>query len=140
MTIRRLQKQLSEQNARLQQEICVNEASRRDRQKAEEKLVESEAKFRNLFENSPVGIFRAHIVDGLIVEANQRLVQMLGYNHITDVINQTIADLDIALEAQHLMLTELQTKGEVNNLETQLRKQDGTPIQVIIFLGGDCWC
>lgn len=132
LTIRRLQKQLSEQNARLQQEICVSEASRRDRQKVEEKLLQSEAKFRNLFENSPVGIFRAHIVDELIVEANQRLIQMLGYSHITDVINQTIADLDIALDAQHLMLTELQTKGEVNNLETQFRKRDGTPITVMI--------
>ena len=132
LTIRRLQKQLSEQNARLQQEICVNEASRRDRQKAEEKLVESEAKFRNLFENSPVGIFRAHIVDGLIVEANQRLIQMLGYSYAADVINQTIADLSIALDAQHLMLAELQTKGEVNNLETQFRKRDGAPIRVMI--------
>ena len=131
MTIRRLQKQLSEQNARLQQEICLSEASRRDRQKVEEKLVQSEAKFRNLFENSPVGIFRAHIVDGLIVEANQRLIQMLGYSHTADVINQAIADLYIALDAPHLMLKELQTKGEVN-LETQLRKQDGTPISVII--------
>lgn len=132
LTIRMLQKQLSEQNARLQQEICISEASRRDRQKVEEKLIQSEAKFRNLFENSPVGIFRAHIVDGLIVEANQRLVQMLGYSHITDVINQTIADLDIALDAQHLMLKEVQTKGEVNNLEMQFRKRDGTPIRVMI--------
>lgn len=131
LTIRRLQKQLSEQNARLQQEICLSEASRRDRQKVAEKLVQSEAKFRNLFENSPVGIFRAHIVDGLIVEANQRLVQMLGYSYTADLINQAIADLYIALDAPHLMLTELQTKGEVN-LKTQLRKQDGTLISVII--------
>jgi hypothetical protein len=43
---------------------------------------------------------------------------MLGYSYAADVINQkTIADLSIALDAQHLMLTELQTKGEVN-LET----------------------
>ena len=132
LTIRRLQKQLSEQNARLQQEICVSEASRRDHQKVEEKLLQSEAKFRNLFENSPVGIFRAHIADGLIVEANQRLIQMLGYSHIADVINKAIADLSIALDAQHLMLTELQTKGEVNNLETQFRKRDGIPIRVMI--------
>ncbi|MBW4638502.1 MAG: response regulator [Gloeocapsa sp. UFS-A4-WI-NPMV-4B04] len=125
LTIRRLQKRLGEQNARLQQEICY-------RQKAEEKLIQSEAKFRNLFENSPVGIFRAHIADGLLVEANQRLIQMLGYSYAADVINQTIADLSIALDAQHLMLTELQTKGEVNNLETQFRKQDGTPIRVMI--------
>lgn len=126
LTIRRLQKQLGEQNARLQQEICY-------RQKAEEKLIQSEAKFRNLFENSPVGIFRAHIADGLLVEANQRLIQMLGYSYAADVINQkAIADLYIALDAPHLMLAELQTKGEVNNLKTQLRKRDGTALRVMI--------
>jgi len=72
LTIRRLQKQLSDRNAQLQQEIC-------DRQKAQMQLTQSEARFRNLFENAPVGIFSAQINDGLIVEANQYFMQMLGY-------------------------------------------------------------
>jgi len=126
LTIRRLQKQLGEQNALLQQEI-------RFRQKVEEKLIQSEAKFRNLFENSPVGIFSAHVTDGLITEANQRFIQMLGYGHTAEVINQkTVADFYVALNAQQLMLTELQTKGEVNNFETQFCKRDGSAIKVLI--------
>ena len=133
LTIQRLQKQLSEQNARLQQEIYVSEASRRAHQKVEEKLIQSEAKFRNLFENSPVGIFSARISDVLIVEANQRFIQMLGYSDSADVINQkALTDFYIALDAQHLMLAELQTKGEVNNFETQFCKQDGSAIRVMI--------
>lgn len=128
LTIQRLQKQLSEQNARLQQEIHVSVAC----QKVEE-LIQSEAKFRNLFENSPVGIFSAHLPDGLIVEANQRFIEMLGYSYTADVINQkTVTDFCIAPEAQHLMLAELQTKGEVNNFETQFCKRDGSAFEVLI--------
>lgn len=131
LTIQRLQKQLSEQNACLQQEIHVSIASRRAHQKVEEKLIQSEAKFRNLFENSPVGIFSAQITDGLIVEANQRFVEMLGYSCAADVINKkTVTDFYI-VDTQHLM-AELQTKGQVNNFETQFCKQDGSAIKVLI--------
>ena len=125
LTLRRLQKQLGEQNARLQQEI-------RFRQKAEEQLIDSEAKLRNLFENSPVGLFIAHITDSLIVEANQRFIQMLGYSHTAEVINQKTVTEFYALDAQQVMLAELQTKGEVNNFETQFRKRDGSAIRVMI--------
>lgn len=38
LTIRRLQKQLTEQNVILQQEISISEAARSDRQKAESAL------------------------------------------------------------------------------------------------------
>ncbi len=119
LTIRRLQKQLTEQNARLQQEI-------RDRQR-------SEAKFRNLFENSLVGIFCTRTEDGLILEANQRLIQMLGYSCAADVINQKSAsDLYVDLSARQQMLAQLQAKGEVHNLKMQIRKRDGSKIWVLI--------
>lgn len=132
LIIQRLQKQLSEQNVRLQHEIHVSLASQKAHQKVEEKLIQNEAKFRNLFENSPVGIFSAQITDGLIVEANQRFIEMLGYSCAADVVNKkTVTDFYIALDAQHLM-AELQTKGEVNNFETQFCKQDGSAIGVLI--------
>ena len=87
MTIRRLQKQLSLRNAQLQQEIG-------DRQIAE-------AKLRNLFENAPapapVGIFSAQLTDGLIIEANQYFVNMLGYSHAKDVIEQKLLQIYLLL-------------------------------------------
>ena len=39
---------------------------------AEEALQRSEAEFRNIFENSQIGIYRIRICDGLILNANQR--------------------------------------------------------------------
>lgn len=125
LTIRRLQKQLTEQNVLLQQEL-------RDRRKAETALLRSEAKFRNLFENSLVGIFRTRIQDGLILETNQRFIQMLGYSYAADVVNQKSAtDFYVDLNERQRMLAELQLKGEVHNFETQVRKRDGSIIWVL---------
>ncbi|PSB35282.1 response regulator receiver protein [Chlorogloea sp. CCALA 695] len=125
LTIRRLQKQLRLRNIQLQKEIC-------DRQKAEIQLIRSETKFRNLFENAPIGIFSAHLNDGLIVEVNQHFIGMLGYSH-AEVINQkTIADFYVAPGDEQLMLAQLQIKGKVDNFAAYFIKRDRTPIRVLI--------
>ncbi len=102
------------------------------RKHAEAALTRSEAKFRNLFENSLVGIFRSRIEDGLILEANQRFIQMMGYSCAADVINQKSAvDFYINLDERQRMLAEVQAKGEVNNFETQVCQRDGSAIWVM---------
>ena len=126
LTIGRLQKQLTEQNARLQQEIC-------DRAKAEAALTRSEAKFRHLFENAPVGIFRARIQDGLLLEANQCFIQILGYNHAVDVLNQkSITDFYKILSNQQQMWAKLEHQG-IRNFKMQFCKLDGSKIEVLLW-------
>lgn len=102
------------------------------RKQVEIALLRSEAKFRNLFENSLVGIFRTRIEDGLILEANQHFIQMLGYSYAADIINQKSAtDFYVDLGDRQRMLAELQAKGQVHKFETQLRKKDGLAISVL---------
>jgi PAS domain S-box-containing protein len=137
LTIRRLQKQLRLRNTQLQQEIC-------DRQKVEAQLNRSEAQFRNLFENAPVGIFSARLTDGLIVAANQYFIQLLGYSQATEVImRKNIAEFYVAQSAQHLMLAELQTTGKVDDFKTQFLKCDFSAIWVQLFARSNvetnCW-
>ena len=117
LTIRRLQKQLSEQNARLQQEIR-DVASQRASQKLETaaRRKKSEGKFRRLFENAPIGIFCSRVQDNLILEANQYLIQMLGYSCAADVINQKyITNFSCDLKAQQQILAKIEAKGEIRN-------------------------
>jgi len=45
-----------------------------------QKKQRSETKFRNIFENSQIGIFRNRISDGLILEANQRFANLYGFD------------------------------------------------------------
>lgn len=134
LTIRKLQNQLQLRNLQLQKEIC-------DRQKAEALLTQSEAKFRNLFEKAPVGIFSAQITDGLIVEANQHFVEILGYAQTSEVIaKKTIAEI---CNERKLILAELQAKGKIDNFAAQLLRCDRSSIQVMIWVRANveanCW-
>lgn len=98
-------------------------------------LTLSEARFRNLFENAPVGIFSARINDGLIVEANQYFIRMLGYAQSVEVImSKTITDFCFTLSDRQSILAKLQTKGKVDSFATQFQKRDRSVIQVLIWL------
>ena len=102
------------------------------RKQSEAALTRSEAKFRNLFENSLVGIFRTRLKDGLILEANRCFIQMLGYSCAADIINQKSAtDFYINLDDRQRMLAEVQAKGEVNNFKTQVCRRDRSVIRVL---------
>jgi PAS domain-containing protein len=51
-----------------------------ERKRSEEAMQESEAEYRNLFENSVVGISQA-LPDGRLVRANNAYAQMYGYTN-----------------------------------------------------------
>ncbi|WNZ27152.1 response regulator [Leptolyngbya sp. NK1-12] len=120
LTIRKLQKQLQEQNERLKQEIA-------ERQQIEVKLQYSEAKYRNLFNNTLVGIFRTRFADGLFLDLNQRLVEMLGYQSVNDLVGQKSSiDHYVNIDYRHQLLTQLQVSGEVHNFEADFYRQDGS--------------
>ena len=95
-------------------------------------LRHSEAKFRNLFDNSQIGIFRVRAEDGLIVDANQHLIAMLGYETAADVrgVKHSI-DFYIDLSDRTRALELLRTHGEIHNFETQFRRHDGSVFWVL---------
>lgn len=90
-----------------------------------------------------MGIFNACITDNLIVEANQRFVQMLGYTHAEElIVRKTI--LEICSERdQKFIRSELQTKGRVDGLTIPLLKSDGSIVQVFLWMRmnveQNCW-
>lgn len=94
---------------------------------AKAKLKHSEEKYKNLFENSLVGIFRTTLVDGLILEANSTLNAMLGFETLVG-----LKAVDLYLDPAHreLLKSRLQQEGLVENFETQLKRKDGTIIWV----------
>ena len=53
--------------------------SKTELQQAEAKLTASEERYRNLWETAMVGLYRTRIEDGQMVEANQAVVDLLGY-------------------------------------------------------------
>ncbi|MBW4520971.1 MAG: PAS domain S-box protein [Scytolyngbya sp. HA4215-MV1] len=98
-----------------------------DRKHAAEALRRSELKYRNLFENSQVGIYRTRLADGLLLDCNQRFLDLLGYHAANEVIHKmTAADHYSDLKLRQWVLEQLQQQGELQNFEMQYRHRDGS--------------
>ncbi|MEW5773613.1 MAG: histidine kinase dimerization/phosphoacceptor domain -containing protein [Thermodesulfobacteriota bacterium] len=87
----------------------------------------SEAKYREIFENSADGLFQS-TPEGRYASANPALSRMLGYGspaelmaEITDIPNQLYADP----AAREELLRLLDQYGEVKAFEARLRRRDG---------------
>jgi PAS domain S-box-containing protein len=115
-----LERKVEEQTQVLQQEIA-------ERQQTEEALQRSETKFRNIFENSQVGIFRNRICDGLILDANQRFANLYGFDSPDEMIGlERTADYYVNPSERKQFLELLKRDLEVRSYEVQMRKRDGT--------------
>ncbi|MDZ8055411.1 MAG: PAS domain S-box protein [Aulosira sp. ZfuVER01] len=106
-----------------------------ERKQTEEALRRSEMKYRNIFENSQVGIFRTRQQDGLIVDANQRGADILGFAAASDLIGRYFTtELYVNPNDRARMLAELAASGEVRNFELALRRGDGSVVWVLLSL------
>jgi len=92
--------------------------------KAEEALLESELRYRTLFETLPVGIGLS-TPEGRIIDANSKFQQMLGYS-IEQMrrINVTVTYYKAAERAP--LLEQLRQDGSVRGFEVQMKRKDGT--------------
>ena len=101
-----------------------------DRARAEAALRQSEERFRTLFENAPVGIYRT-TPDGQIESANPALLKMLGCSSFDELT-------DWNLEASSVGPTyprgefrrRIERDGMVVGMEAAWRRQDGRIIHV----------
>lgn len=98
-----------------------------DRKQAEEALRRSELKYRNIFENSQVGIGQTRLEDGLFLDANQRCAEIMGVASAIDLIGKRCTtDFYANPSDRQRIITELEQHGEVRNLELRLQRPDGS--------------
>jgi len=100
-----------------------------DKKKAELALQASEEKYREIFNNAPICIFRT-TWDGRFVEANPTMARMLGYQSREELLS-SVSDLarDIyprPAERERLLNALLQ-KPQAVSLEIELKRKDGIP-------------
>ncbi|MBP1725058.1 MAG: sensor signal transduction histidine kinase [Deltaproteobacteria bacterium] len=101
-----------------------------ERKQAEEALRQSEARYRGLFEGLPVGLYRTTPA-GKIVDANEALVQMLGYPDREALIAVPVADLYVDPEDRRRWQALMAAEGVVHWFEARLRRRDGTIVWVV---------
>ncbi len=97
------------------------------RKQAEELLRQSEAKYRNLIETMPDGVYRS-TPEGKFIEVNDAMVKILGYESKEDLMSIDIKTQLYFKSEEREMLTK---KMRLNELDVfPLRKKDGTIVYV----------
>lgn len=108
--------------------------SRIKRKKAEDALVESEAKYRDIFENATEGIFQT-TPQGRYISVNPSFAKMFGFDspqdmieNVTDIGRQLYVDPEDRERLKRMLLE----KGSVEGFEVELLRKDKSRFWVSI--------
>jgi PAS domain S-box-containing protein len=100
------------------------------REKAEKELEESRTNYQNLFENSPVGIFKV-AVDGGILMANSSFINILGYSSREEISRLKLENTWFSANGSHRTFKQrMEQDGEVNGSEDRWTTKDNRVIFV----------
>ena len=97
------------------------------RQRAEESLRQSEERYRTIFQNSPLGIFRSN-VDGKLLEINNAFSKMFGYDSSDEALKEIKKKGEekySRLEDRERIIAEQSTSTDTTQRQIRLRKKDG---------------
>lgn len=107
-----------------------------ERKHAEQALVESEERFRLLFENAIEGVFQTSL-DGRILIANKSMAKILGYDNPHELIS-AITDIGSQIYAnpheREIMISLLEKDGEVADHEILFKRADQEQVKVLLNL------
>jgi PAS domain S-box-containing protein len=110
-----------------------------ERKQAEDALLESEERFRALYENAPIGIFYSTFT-GKILRVNDEYARMMGYaspEEVKDVVNRSSIAETIYVQPEErsgVVEKTLAAPGSWIRTEKQFRKKDGTQITANVVI------
>jgi PAS domain S-box-containing protein len=106
-----------------------------DQKGAVEALRESEDRFKKIFENAMVGIYRT-TPDGQILMANPALLAMLGYASFEELAERNLEEEGYEPEyPRSLFKTRIEEEGRIRGLEASWIRKDGT----LLFIRESAW-
>jgi PAS domain S-box-containing protein len=102
-----------------------------ERKKAEEALQESELRFRSLYENTTIGLYRT-TPDGRILLANPALVKMLGYESFQELAARNLEkDRFEPSYKRKDFIEKIEKDGVLNAYESKWIRNDGKALFII---------
>ncbi len=106
-----------------------------ERKKQEEKLKESEERFRAIFNNSPDIILLAVADNPKIINANNTFTEILGYS-VDEIKQKSTSELNLWVDRkeQEDLMSKVLKHGFIDNFEARLRKKTGEIIHVLISI------
>ena len=103
-----------------------------ERKKREEMLRVSEEGSKMLFENIPTGVFVSS-KEGKFLDANQALLDMLGYENKQEFLDINIAtDLYVRPEDRDTFREMMERDGHVIDYEVDFKRKDGSTITILL--------
>ncbi len=106
--------------------LSLVRAAESKRSKTERTLSYSEERYKELFENSPLGIYRT-TPDGQILLANSALIHMLGYSSFKELAKRNLEKEGFEPDYPRSQFKEIMEKeGEVKGLESAWLRRDRT--------------
>ena len=84
---------------------------------------------RSLFESVPIGLYRSTL-DGRLLTANRRFVELLGYPDLATLQATSMEQLYADMEERRRWVAKLQRGGEGHAHEARLRRRDGGELWV----------
>jgi PAS domain S-box-containing protein len=95
--------------------------------KAEEALRESKERYQGLYTNAQVGLARASVADGSVLEANAQMASMFGYSSVDEFIREFRFPEHYAdREVREHLISMLADKETISNFEARFIKKDGS--------------
>ena len=124
----------NEQMAAMIEQIRTSDESIADQfgelERQKQRLFESENRYREIFDNAPLGIFNS-TPEGKILRVNHEFARIFGYDsadEITEVINRSTIEEAIyenpSLRAE--VVRDVTNSGKWQHFENRYRKKDGT--------------
>ena len=99
-----------------------------NRKKIEEDLKESEQKFKSLYENATIGLYRTS-PEGEILMANNALIKLLGFNSFTELVSRNLEEDGFnPLYPRQKFKDLLNREGEIKNFESSWITKLGSEI------------
>jgi len=100
-----------------------------DRKRAEDALLESEERYRSLFDRLSVGVFQS-TPDGRFLNANPAFTRLLGCPDLETLLNTPVITFYMNPEDREQWKKFTEEKGESFSMELQWQKLDGSPLWV----------
>ena len=91
---------------------------------AEQRLKESEAKYRILFDHSPIGIGLSDI-DGNIIASNEKMREITGYSE-EELKKINLSNTYVDLNDRKELTKKVRSSQMIRGFETKLKKKDGS--------------
>lgn len=128
----------------LEKRITELEKKAAGNKRLEEALRESERRYRNIYDNAQVGLYRSRLKDGKMLMANNRMAEMCGYKNAEECTAKYVAvDHYVDPERRDELVKILREHGRVSNFEVPIRKDDGTVMWLqfsgALLPGRDCF-